>query len=306
VADRENGVHVVRVDDPARPVAIGAYRAGGEAIRVAASGAYVYVLERTPYRERPGLRILDVSDPSRPVSVGTLSWRGFSDDLTVVGSYAYMVASGELHVVEVSDPTRPTEIGVYAPPLDPSLQGSPTSGRYGRIALGGQYAYLASSTLVPVRGTTTPAPAAASSGLRVVDVSNPATPVEVGFARLAWDPDAIAVVGNHVYVLAHQLAEQPTSGLKVFDVSDPTSPVEVASLATGATWFNGSIAVAGHHAYVAGDGLHVLDVADPGRPIEVGIYPAGRVNGGAASGNLAYLGMGSAGLTIVRFTGAMP
>jgi hypothetical protein len=285
---------------------VGVYRAGEEAIRVAADSAYVYVLERTPDRERPGLRVLDVRDPTRPVSVGTLNWRGFSEDLTVVGSYAYMVASGELHVVDLSDPTQPTAVGVYAPPLAPSLQGRPTSGRFGQVAVSGRYAYLASSTLVPVPGTTTPAPAAASSGLRVVDVSDPAAPVEVGFVPLAWFADAVAVVGSHVYVLAHQLDAQPSSGLRVFDVSNPTSPVQVASLDTGATIFNGSISVVGRHAYVAGDGLHVLDVSDPARPIEVGSYPAGRINGGTASGSLAYLGLGSGGLRIVRFTGAAP
>ena len=62
----------------------------------------------------------------------------------------------------------------------------------------------------------------------------------------------------------------------------------------------------GRHVYVAGDGLHVLDIADPARPIEVGAYPAGRVNGGAAGGNLAYLGLGPHGLRIVRFTGGGP
>jgi len=298
VADGSNGVHVVRVDDPARPIHVGVYRSGGEAIRVAASGSHAYVLERPLNADRPGLRVLDVSDPSRPTSVGMVGSLGFSQDLAVAGSHAYVVASGQVHIVDVSDPSRPTRVGGFVPPLDPAAHRA----RSGRIAVAGSHAYVASASLEPQRGGASPKPVAAESGLRVVDVSNPLTPVEVGFAPLAWEPDAVAVVGSYVYVVAHQLEGQPGSGLKVFDVSNPASPFEVAALPTGANLFGSSVSVAGRHAYVAGNGLHVLDVADPARPVEVGFYP-GSVNSGAASGNLAYLGMGSDGLEIVRFTG---
>jgi hypothetical protein len=221
----------------------------------------------------------------------------------VDGSYAYLVLSGKLHVIDVSDPTRPTEVGVYAPPSDPSMQGNFLSGR---IAVAGSRVYLASSSLQPpTRGLATPKPVLAGSGLRVVDVSNPAAPVGVGFTRLAWEPDAVAVVGNHVYVVAHQLEGDQSSGLRVFDVSNPTHPLEVASLPTGARLSARSIAVAGEYAYVVGNGLHVLNISDPGRPVEEGYFPGG-AQSGAVSGNLAYLGMGSDGLSIVRFTGGVP
>jgi hypothetical protein len=63
-------------------------------------------------------------------------------------------------------------------------------------------------------------------GLRVIDVSNPAAPVEVGSIDtpdLACD---VSVVGGLTYVA------DGTSGLRVVDVSDPAAPVEVGSIDT--------------------------------------------------------------------------
>ena len=60
------------------------------------------------------------------------------------------------------------------------------------------------------------------SGLRVIDVSDPAHPTEVG----SWDTGTgrrVAVSGTYAYVAAGG------GGLRVIDVSDPAHPTEVGS-----------------------------------------------------------------------------
>ena len=93
--------------------------------------------------------------------------------------------------------------------------------------------------------------AASGSGLRIIDVSNPAAPVEVGasderFAR------ALDIAGDTVFVATEQ------SGLWVVDASDPGRP---ATSHVFDTWGSAdSVAVHGAHVYIAdrAGGLIVL------------------------------------------------
>jgi hypothetical protein len=72
------------------------------------------------------------------------------------------------------------------------------------VALSGNHAYLGSGTV-----------------LRVVDVSNLASPMVVGEVVLPNVVQGVAASGNHVYVADAE------HGLRVIDVSEPEDPVEV-------------------------------------------------------------------------------
>jgi hypothetical protein len=150
------------------------------------------------------------------------------------------------------------------------------------VAVSGSYAYVADG----------------SSGLRVVDVSNPTNPVEVGYCNtpsIAW---GVAVAGSYAYIA------DGDSGLRVIDVSNPGVPVErshcnTVSRARG-------VAVAGNYAFVAAEmaGLRVIDISEPSNPQERGSYDTpGYANGVAVSGNYAYVADGTTGLLIIEFTG---
>jgi hypothetical protein len=64
-----------------------------------------------------------------------------------------------------------------------------------------------------------------SSGLRVIDVSNPESPVELG-ALDTPGASQLEVVGDLAYVI------YATSGLHVIDVSNPAFPLELGALDT--------------------------------------------------------------------------
>jgi len=116
--------------------------------------------------------------------------------------------------LDVSDPTAPTEVRSYA------ISGSPK-----KILLHDCLAYVAS----------------AAAGLRVINVRDPASPVEVGthdHPSRVWD---VVVAGGMAYV---------TDGrVYALDMSDPTSPREAGTL-----WVPGNavaVATAGEYLYVA-------------------------------------------------------
>jgi len=103
--------------------------------------------------------------------------------------------------------------------------------------------------------------------VHIIDVSDPATPHEVGSCGGIWDA-ALTVAGDYVYIATYEW------GLKIMDVSDPTSPHIIGSCETPGFYDN--IAVAGDYAFIGTtrDNVRVFDVSDRTAPVEIGIWGA--------------------------------
>jgi len=276
---------------------------GGPFSAVAVSGDYVYLGSY-------GLVIADVSDPSAPGVVGGVGLPAEVYGLAVSGGYAY-VTYGEwdsresgLRVIDVSEPSSPVEVGSIGTPgyawgvevwatTPTSRRGGGASGdrrehtvgpgrsrfhrhageRLRRRGVGG-YAYVADF----------------QSGLRVIDVSTPSAPVEVGFLDTAGYASDVAVSGGYAYVADKYM------GLRVIDVNTPSAPVEVGFVETPGDC--NSVAVLVGHAYVAdgSGGLRVIDISTPSAPVEVGFVDTG-ATGVAVAAGYAYVAGG--GLSVV-------
>ncbi|MCU0669972.1 MAG: hypothetical protein MUF70_11570, partial [Myxococcota bacterium] len=138
---------------------------------------------------------------------------------------------------------------------------------------------------------------AGAAGLRVMDVSDPLQPVEVG--ALPTEESSvldIALGGGYAY-LAHA-----NEGLKIVDIGDPANPMLVGSLRLVGIAYN--VAVQGTLAFVTTGafGLRVVDVADPTAPREVGFFDtstnAWRVD---VAGERIYVADQGGGLYILDF-----
>jgi len=193
---------------------------------------------------------------------------GPTQGIAVQGNYAYVGVGLRLVVLDVSNPASLQEVGATTP--FPYFVED--------VAVSGDLAYVA----------------AGGSGLRVVDISDPFHPTELG----AWDSrgyaEGVAVAGNIVY-----LADGPY-GLRVVDVSNPAMPTEIGSAFPMNYTFK--VAVDGQYAYIAaaGAGLLIADVSDPRHPVEVGTYDTpGCAYGVTVAGNTVYVADGWEGLKIV-------
>jgi hypothetical protein len=193
-----------------------------------------------------------------------------SQSVFVQGDCAYVGYGPELAVLDVSDPARLEQVGAVTLTLSRDVANV-------YVASNG-YAYVA----------------AVEEGLRTVDVSTPAAPVEVGFCSTPEAGFHVAVAGHYAYVAAGD------DGLWVIDISNPAVPFEVGSYDTpGYAW---DVAAVDSYAYVADrdGGLLVLDVSDPAAPVEVGVYDApGAVNGVAVANGYAYVADWVGGLRVV-------
>jgi hypothetical protein len=156
--------------------------------------------------------------------------------------------------------------------------GCDTPGYAGCVAIAGDYAYVADY----------------GSGLQVVDISDPTSPIAAGSCDTPGDARAVAIAGDYAYVA------DGNSGLQVIDISDPANPVSAGGCDTpGYAW---AVGIAGDHAYVAdGDaGLQLLDITDPTSPAPAGSYDTpGDARGIATAGDHAYVADEDSGLQVL-------
>ncbi len=273
----------VDVSDPANPRAVGKTTAipgrYNGIYHVQQDGNYVYAAGGDA-----GMLVFDVSDSTNPHVAGQGA-TPVAESLALQGNYAYVLDSRDgLYVFDISLPGQPQNIAT----LDfERNQGAD-------VDIGGNYAYIANSFNV-----------------RVVDISDPANPLNVAYydgtnsgtyreivaqennvflaasngglrildVATPSQPSEIGVFGMpvtpHTFRLMSNFAyvASGAAGLYIMDVSNPTYPVVVRNLAGSAI----AAEVDGRFAYVlemndSHDGIRILDVSEPAAPVEAGYY----------------------------------
>jgi len=135
----------------------------------------------------------------------------------------------------------------------------------------------------------------AYDGLRLVDISNPAFPQEIGFANLGF-VNTLVVDKNVAYIASG-------NWLSFVDVANPTTPTEIGSCFGCNLSIDDitDLAVLENVAYVTNldEGLHLVDISNIAAPREIGWYePGERISGVAVSGNMTYIA-GEGGLHVL-------
>ena len=101
---------------------------------------------------------------------------------------------------------------------------------------------------------------ASTSGMRIIDVSNPTNPFQVGtITGGGVQPIDVKTWKNYAYVVA----ESPSVTGKIIDLSDPTTPISVGTFPGG---HNITISQNGY-LYLSSPGLRIFDLnSDPVNP----------------------------------------
>ena len=213
-----------------------------------------------------GLRVYDIGDPTAPVEVGHLEIVGDRfGRLEVADGFAYIVDWAGLVMVDVNDPTTPAfprRAQVFFDGLDLAVSGDTVYVAAGQDGLQifhnvGPGHYL---DLIGSLATTGSVESVAVAGqhvyvtdigvLRIIDVSDPTAPVEVGFLDIDDFLGSVAVSGTTAYTAWEDIA--------VIDVSNPTTPVLLDRFDTPG--FPAAAFIANAHLFVA-DGPGGLSVA---------------------------------------------
>jgi hypothetical protein len=208
----------------------------------------------------PGMRVLDFQNLPYLNEVGScyLSGSAYHGTIHVQGTYAFVTSGSYLEIYNVSDPTKP----IY-------LNKITTKSYAQHVFVQGNYAYLAD----------------VNGGLRIIDVSNPASPVEVGsYVDSQTCTKGVYVSGNYAFLAEH------FDGLVIIDISSPTTPVKVGECDTPIHARN--VHIQGNYAYVAAEdsGLRIINISNLSSPYETGYYnPTSDVNEVFVKNNYAYL-----------------
>lgn len=191
--------------------------------------------------QQAGVVLLDLSHGPVPTTVGAFVGEGAAGQAALSGNLLAVAAGGGgALLADISSPSSPILLGSW----------KPKTGGVNGVAFG-------SPSILWVANNTT--------GIRSLDVSNPAAPKEKS-DTVSFDSNAgwLFANGDHLF--------QPTreQGINVLDISDPASPKGkgyIGGLSSFSTVFSGN------DLYVADGfaGLLVMDVADPKRSFPVGL-----------------------------------
>jgi hypothetical protein len=170
------GLRIVSFADSATPVVLGSVLTFNQLEAMALRDSFLYCAQQTKFQ------VLSVMDSTRPVVVSTcsLGFMTLVHDVCLGDSTAYVAnTTSGLRIINVADPRNPVPIAVYMPP------------RWAySVAVQDRIAYV---------GT--------SEDLRIVNVANPQVPVELGvfstqgYVQGVQVKDGHAVVGNILRML---------------------------------------------------------------------------------------------------------
>jgi len=299
VASGGAGLYAIDVSNPAAPSIVGFFDTEGSAMGVTVSGSVAYVADYAS-----GLQILDVTNPAAIVRLGVLDTAGIPQKVAAgtIGTkkYAFLAERNQaagLRIIDVTVPSFPAEIA-----------NMPADGNAGveDVKLVGTTLYLSDWQGV----------------VKILNVSNPASPIQIGSGGGNGGGAFLDVTNTKLYTCAGILrafdltaapdpaflgqfnggssctdlavanglafAAMGRDGLKVISVSNPTSMSLRSSRQTLGgvedVWVSGSIAYVGNDA-----GLHTVDISNPAMPVRLATLAGSRVTEVVVSGGIATL-----------------
>lgn len=221
IAASNGGLHVVDISDPADPALAAIRPTLSVANDIVVDGNHAYIAA-----DIAGVQVFDITDPANPAPSGSFATAGAARGIAVAGDYAYAAVSASgLQIVDISDPAHPAGVGIF-------------SGGHGiAVAVSGRYAYLAGDNY-----------------FRIIDITNPASPTQLGSYYTGQSNTGVAIEGGFAFLAAN------ASGLMVFDISNPANPLPVGS--NNSTGIARDVTVAGDFAFAAEgqSGMQVFNI----------------------------------------------
>lgn len=247
------GTLFYRVTDPNNPVLVGDIGGVGSTWRdMKTNGTYCYIVTEGG---GGGLQIVDLTDPDNPSLVNT--YNGFSTAHNIyieeATDRAYIVGSnlstGGMRILDIgTDPVNPVEVGSW------------------------ETRYIHD---VYVRNDTAYAGCISNNEFRILDVSNPASVVNLATQSYGQSSHATWLLDNTSgYMLSAD--EQSGGWVRTWDISNLASISQVSDFRVGT-----GAGISVHNVFVKNDtmyasyyteGLRVVDFTNPLSPTEVGFW----------------------------------
>ncbi len=217
-----------------------------------------------------GLIIVDISSPANPTQIAQVDTIGYTEGVAVSGDYVFATTGGDLVIFNIATPSTPVWEFSF-----------PVAGWTQNISISGSFAYLSDY----------------DNGIYVLNISNPASPVQVGYASTGYRTTKVVFDGDYAFV-------SNGDSMRVLNISTPSSPQIITGVAMQDRAVNISIGI--QKAFVADRnfGLHCIDISNPSNPTIIHQAPIVPPATGSAynvfyTDNKAYVSYGTSGLRII-------
>ena len=273
---------LINVQNPTTPSLVASVEVapGTTCEGIATSGTYAYIAAGDA-----GFRIYDISTPSNPSFVTSIDSLEYCESVVISGQYAYVAAGSRSFIIDISNPSAPVYVG--------RMTGYGGYHQYVNVRSG--YAYICNY----------------DAGLQIVNVTNPASPVNVMEIPSGYRTARIIFDGNYGYVAIGD------AGVAIYSTVNPASPVYVTQIQTtgrAASLYYGAITIGGTptgHIFVANrnpaPGVSAINVSTPSTPVTTSFLAAIPSATGSAYipyylDGKVYVAYGTAGLRIIDVT----
>lgn len=270
---------IVDVKNPTTPALVSTTEVapGTTCEGLATSGTYAYLAGGAA-----GFKIYNIATPASPVLVASIDSLAYCESVVISGQYAYIAAGSRSHIVDITNPAAPVYVGRIAA----------YGGYHQYVNVRAGYAYVCNY----------------DAGMAIVNVNNPANPVNVMEVPSGYRTGRIVFDGNYGYVAVGD------SGMAVYNVTNTAAPVYMTKIKTmgrAASLYYGAVTIGGTptgHIFVANrnpaPGVSAINVSVPATPVTSSFLAALAAPTGSAyvpyySNGKAYVAYGTAGLRIV-------
>ncbi len=221
IVDSE-GLWLMDVSDPTHPIDVG-FNPMLENKQVIIEDGYAYGIDAQ------GLWVFDLSNPVAPELIGFKDTPFVSLELSINKGFAYVRDDhGILRIFDLTDPTSIIEVGVYDPPgqilgreiygnVIFVLRGLANENPLPSFSISGEYIYVADL----------------DGGLRIIDISDPTRPTEIGSTSLQISD--VEVVGDQAYIF--EVVVGQNINLWVLGISTPTALDDPTHLGMTHLWW---------------------------------------------------------------------
>jgi hypothetical protein len=285
-AETDGGIRIL-AETNARPLSVIGSSPSWRTNQIAIAERYAYLTWKNYWWHKyarelsGGIVVVDITRPQTPQPAGALTMVKTSDRsapypqaIAVIGTHAYVGVGRELHIIDVTNPANLTPTAHYETPETISAIAVAS-------AASKRYAYVTSG----------------AAGLRIIDVTEPQTPIEVASYSDRYAMSSV-VVAAPPYAPNRRYAYLGSGDrLKILDVTNPAAPTLVGATEPLGVVIN-DVALQGPYLYLAAiDGLTVVTAANPATPVVVttAALPAPALSV-ATQGNRVYVAAGDAGL----------
>lgn len=296
IDNREESLRIEDVSEPEAPRPVGAYAPPADHWGMAVMDSYVFWTG-----EGIDLWVIDVSDPGMPEGLPASLNQSRPPVLLEPLGPGFLAASlggdqADVITLDVSDPFAPRVVGSW-PPMSTGQRGPEDR------ALAVQWD--ASGRMRDIEHEANLLFVLKTAGLFSMDVTDPASPVPLGFLPKPVNEKVltndIRVVGDRVYVTYHDgNVERKEHIFAVLDLSDPAAPRELGRLVLPESLH----AVEGNERFAfvsdGADGVHIIDTSIPSQPWIAATYAGAEgVYDMAYDGRFLYLAGSGSGLQVL-------